>query len=740
MKINNIVGFNYTNSLNAENKTVPNYQNTEYKFNKNKFAYTPLYTNQYLAQFIPFTGGYSIDLAQTAKELDDKAYPPDIKEMVENTLSKGNKDDKTLIDIHKEKYGKINQMKSLDEVKAAFPEFKDVLSDSEVDYYKNSFIDDVKTGKLEWFDEDTDIALQLLQMYWADGFSLNDLKEYTGGKNIDGVLDKLNIERFDKIYARVLKLSDKEYNERFTKQMSERLTGIEKKKAEKRDGVYIPRGPMSEEQKKKISESLCKFYSEHPEKIIKMSERMKQYYEEHPEEKENLSNVLEISWNLFDAKSIRKKMSKFLGKKDISAEEFAKLNLSEDKTEKRTLKDFWDRNIWAKKQWSVCMSKGWEIYKKQKEEEEDRKNLIPITIYPPSMEHDIKMWLRAKEYNLSKITDFTKAYARTDGKELPQADRYTDNAVNAYFNEIGADMQADMYHVCLLKTLSDVFSSKTIDDMTRYTISLFIAQELEIMPGDKGYKEMTTDNLINIYSKLYLDCIKDDRKDIIKIFDENLDKAYRCIKSDNKIMAKKIGLKAQKTVCILMAAQELERMAFVPEKTEQEMVHNVILPVMKKDIVDSITKSGIGIMSDEEMKKRISDEDVCEMLNLYLQDKNTYNNLENACQLSMLKTINELLDEAEYKDYPNDKRDTVYAIRNFFFFKNFDEKTHIKKVELKDLCLCFENIVNFANTINYPDIAQKFEQNLDKTYCTIRDFGTDAAIDEIFKKTSKKEQ
>ena len=284
MKISSINNFNNIKYSNTKNN-LPYLKNNQIVSYKN-YAKMPS-TNQYLAINPAFTGGYSLSLLETVKNLNDASYPPDIKALAQEVLDNGNPENKTLINVHKAKYGKINQMKSLDEVKAAYPEFNDVLSDENVQYNANSFIDDVRNGKLEWFDEDTDLALQLLQMYWADGFSINDLKEYTNGKDIDGTFKKLNIPKLNSTYANVLKLSDKKYNERFTSEMSKRLKGIERKKAEKRDGVYIPRGPMPDEQKKKISEGLIKHYAEHPEKLIEMSERMKQYYKEHPEEREN---------------------------------------------------------------------------------------------------------------------------------------------------------------------------------------------------------------------------------------------------------------------------------------------------------------------------------------------------------------------------------------------------------------------------------------------------------------------
>lgn len=58
------------------------------------------------AQYLTFTGGYSLDLASTIKNLDKLArkksnvYPPQIREWAGIILEEGNRAKETLIDIH----------------------------------------------------------------------------------------------------------------------------------------------------------------------------------------------------------------------------------------------------------------------------------------------------------------------------------------------------------------------------------------------------------------------------------------------------------------------------------------------------------------------------------------------------------------------------------------------------------------------------------------------------------------
>ena len=108
------------------------------------------------AQYLAFTGGYSLDLAKTIERLDILAqkksnlYPPNIREWAGMILEEGNKNDETLIDIHKRFYSSLKDCFSLKEVKEKFPEFKDVFSDSEVKFTKDSLFESIKKGETDF--------------------------------------------------------------------------------------------------------------------------------------------------------------------------------------------------------------------------------------------------------------------------------------------------------------------------------------------------------------------------------------------------------------------------------------------------------------------------------------------------------------------------------------------------------------------------------------------------------------
>ena len=175
-----------------------------------------------------FCGGYSLNLAETIENLDKLAtkypdiYPKNVREWAGMILEEGNKAKDTLISVHKKLYANVKECFSLEELKTKFPEFKDVKPASEVDAKEGSLLDEILKGQNEIFNNEEDLSLQLIKLYWGEGFSLNDLKAYAGGRDLNGIMNKLNIPKVNRNYGHVLKFSDPEYNERLTKQMTQK--------------------------------------------------------------------------------------------------------------------------------------------------------------------------------------------------------------------------------------------------------------------------------------------------------------------------------------------------------------------------------------------------------------------------------------------------------------------------------------------------------------------------------------
>ena len=360
-------------SINNTNNYVK--QNNSISRNNNLLQQNKTYPMPTSAHYLSFMGGSSLDLKQSVANLErletqDKAkFPPGIKETAHQVIESGNPDNKTLADIHKEKYALLEDCYDLEDVKSLFDEFKGVLSDADVDYRQDSFIAKVKKGEAENFNKDEDLALQLLKLYWAQGFSLTDLKEHAG-TNLYRTMEKLNIPLMDRDYAHVLKFSDREYNEHLTSKMSQMQMEKADRLAQEKDGepVYIKRGPLSEMHKKHISDGLIRHYAQHPEKYAQMSKRQKDYFNSNPQQKELIRNAMLYAWNKTqEGRSIKKHLVKFFKKANTKLDDNVLAGSQEDMTkeQQQIFSDFWKKNAWARELFSKALKKGWSAAKAQ---------------------------------------------------------------------------------------------------------------------------------------------------------------------------------------------------------------------------------------------------------------------------------------------------------------------------------------------------------------------------------------
>ena len=97
----NPISFNYgLNNQNIKNKVQKN------NIEQNKKENLPSVSASYM---LAFTGGKSLNLSQTVRQIEQfGSFPPDIKEEAKEIIKTGNPDNKTLIDVHKEKYDGLN--------------------------------------------------------------------------------------------------------------------------------------------------------------------------------------------------------------------------------------------------------------------------------------------------------------------------------------------------------------------------------------------------------------------------------------------------------------------------------------------------------------------------------------------------------------------------------------------------------------------------------------------------------
>ena len=533
MKINPI-GFNCgVNSQNIKNKVQKN------NIEQNKIENLPPVSASYM---LAFTGGKSLNLEQTVKQIEQfGSFPPDIKEEAEQIIKEGNPDNKTLIDVHKEKYEGLNYLDNLDDIKELYPEFEGVLPDSAVEIREGSFMDDVKKGKIPYFDKNQDVAVQLLQMYWGEGFSLNDLKTQFAGKSINSVFEKLNIPKTDRTYGYYLKFSDKEYNERFTSKMSERLKGRHREKIAGKDGVYIPRGPLTPEHKANISKGLIKHYTEHPEKALEMSERQKRFYEEHPEEKIKFSEVMLRAWGKREAAPIKKALSRFL-KRPLTDEELSNI-FAQDKETKAKMQAFWDKNKWAKDKFSNLMKKSW-----ARQKELDEMGLIYEPFYtanliPKKMQEKIGRIMAPNNKNfaniptslipdLRELTDNPNLITPAGSIEMKETGKIIDDYFDA--NPSEQDVLADTLDMGFAIAIKELAEEK-VKNMDKYPAFAEMTVYWQDTAVQKWKQHTPTgiDELTKIYSILMNICVANNDLASAKKIDKSIESAYDLVINKN---------------------------------------------------------------------------------------------------------------------------------------------------------------------------------------------------------------
>lgn len=462
MKIN-AISFNRYSNTNNTPKTIRKQQVPVYNtYGRNEY---PALNSA--ALFINFNGGASLNLKSTIENLNflgqtlnRTMFPPKVSETAQNVLSAGNTQNKRLIDIHKSIFGELKKCETLDEIKSLFSTeklFDNVISDSELTFTDNSFAAAVKKGQSQYFDKDEDLSVQIIKLYWGDGFSLSDLKTYTGGKDINYLLNKLNIPKREKFYGSYLKLSDEEYNTRITGEMAQKRLETLDKKAQELEGepVYIPRRPMSDLHKQHISEGLIRYYEQNPNACYAISNRQREFYEKNPEQKLIFTEVLKRTWNLKSAEGIKKTLGKFMSRAGIKdfKPEMLENPLSMSEKQAALMKKFWADNDWARKTHSKNMQYGWKTVKKE------LANPQLVFNYPLGLVKDIIKFGKERGITLD-MKDFVSSYNTITRKHM-----YNENFFNVYNDFIhesnNADLVAGLYQYSLIKSIQRLTAEAT---------------------------------------------------------------------------------------------------------------------------------------------------------------------------------------------------------------------------------------------------------------------------------------
>ncbi len=537
--INNITFNPYTNYVNTKHNTQ--------KTITVKPQYNTVPANN-AAFLINFNGGASLNLKATLENLEflgaqfnkmDTIFPPKVKEAAEAIIHAGNPENLKLVDVHKRIFGKLKECSSLEEIKALFKEdklFDDVKSASDIEFAPVTYGHKLVNGENSYFTKDEDLSVQLIKLYWGDGFSLTDLRTYTEGKDINYLLNRLNIPKRDQHYGAYLKLSDEEYNTRLTREMAEKRMETMDRKAAQAEGepVYIPRKPLSDLHKKHISEGLIRYYQENPQACYNISQRQREFYEKHPEQKLIFTEVLKRAWNLKSADNIKKALSKHMSRNGFKNFDFANLTnpFALDQKQSVAMKSFWAMNDWARNAHSKNMQYGWKTVKR------DLENPPVFFNYPLGLVKDIIAFAKGKGVALT-VEDFV-----TNFDPITQRPLYNPKFFDVYSDFINdsnnADILASLYQYSLVKSIQGMVKNATPQNISsRRKILEFLTKkyqshiyELDPKTGKViRFKDMNIDQSRNTFMNVQLDLRKLD-PDLEREFVENLTTDYPIVKAE----------------------------------------------------------------------------------------------------------------------------------------------------------------------------------------------------------------
>ncbi len=450
---------------------------------------------------LSFSGGNSIDLAKSIEMLEEyernhkeAIFPTGVREAAKETIEKGNPYNLTLIDIHKQVYEDVNNVTSLDELMFYYPEFSSVQSVDDVEYQKGSFIDRVKNGELEHFNPENETSLDLVRLFYAEGFSTNDLKEYTGGKSIYHTTKKLNVPLLHPHYAHILKLSDKDYNERLVSAMLATKKDNLERKLQSGEPVFIPKRQMSQEEVAHVNKDLDGHFEQSPNEIYFQTQNQKRFYEEHPELKDRFSTLVLKTWDMSRSmkKEVEKHFSKTAGRK-IQIKDLDPFVITAQDTE--TLKDFWNKNPWAVKKFAENMKIARGDMKAQEENSQNNKYRIFKTV-PQGFVQDFEKWKRANGINQKTVIN---PVLLENGQLDNEAEvMRTHKNITRYCDD-NLDFQntmADVYSLTLIDLYQHIMEDKAphtnVDDLVAIAVVLEIVKK-EII--EVSFKERYDEDL-----------------------------------------------------------------------------------------------------------------------------------------------------------------------------------------------------------------------------------------------------
>jgi len=230
---------------------------------------------------ISFTASKMISLEEQLERIEESALPERIQGNVRKELEQGSK--KNLCSIHRETYAPLLECRTLDEAKALFPEFQDVIDAKDLEEsLMSSTMKRIKKGKIEGVKIE-DLSLELLKSHYGRGLSPSHYKEAFFGlskETIFRMLELLNIKRLDGKYLFLVNSSSPE------KRAKNSAAWTKEKRAAR--SLEAIKEWDDEEKRKTLSKKKKQYYKDHPEAAEAHSKRLTGRTET-PEHKANIS-------------------------------------------------------------------------------------------------------------------------------------------------------------------------------------------------------------------------------------------------------------------------------------------------------------------------------------------------------------------------------------------------------------------------------------------------------------------
>ncbi len=190
MQITNFIPVYFHKNTISSDKT--SYKAIPYKNYNNRTYQKNYYPKEYYISFL----GKSLTLEEQMKKLTQEQLPSsEISKLADEAIL--NKDNKTIYDIHSEVYARLKECKTLDEAKALYPEFKNVIDAKDLNITKSMRVmTKIKNGEIEGLSIDN-LSLTFLKKFYVELAGVSDKSKWFGitSAAIYNIAETLNIKK-----------------------------------------------------------------------------------------------------------------------------------------------------------------------------------------------------------------------------------------------------------------------------------------------------------------------------------------------------------------------------------------------------------------------------------------------------------------------------------------------------------------------------------------------------------------